>query len=304
MDLLDAATLNFSADALLGLNVLLALIIFGIALDIKLDDFSEIRRRPKPLVVGLLSQLFLLPAITFGFIWVVNPPPSLALGLLLVAACPGGTVSNFLATQANGNVALSVSLSTVSSLLASVMTPFSIAFWGGRLTSVESLLSEVGVNFEQMFAIVVGVLIAPTLIGCWVGLHRPELARRLRRPLRSFSIAIFVLFISIAFVANWSVFLAHVEAVAGLVIGHNVLAFAAGYLLAMGFHLDERDRRTICIETGIQNTALGLTLVFTFFGGLGGMALVAASWGIWHLIGGGLLAAFWRRRPLPVLASV
>ncbi|MEN7342913.1 MAG: bile acid:sodium symporter, partial [Pseudomonadota bacterium] len=208
----------------------------------------------------------------------------------------GGAVSNYFSALAEANVALSVGLSAVSSLAAFAMTPFTISFWGHRLPATQALLRTVDVNFWQMFALVLLVLIMPTVLGILFARHRPVLADRIRRPFRLLSGSVFVLFIAGAFLANTSLFLTFFDRIAALVVVHNAVALLVGFVLAKLAHVGLPERKTITIETGIQNTALGLVLVFSFFEGLGGMALIAGFWGIWHLIAGGLLAIFFNQR--------
>lgn len=128
---LDSIRLNFSPNDLLALNLALALIMYGVALDLRFDDFKYLAKNPKAFFLGVLSQFVLLPFLTWCMILLIQPPPSVALGMFLVAACPGGNVSNFLSNLAKGNTALSVSLTAFSSLLSIVATPLNFAFWAG-----------------------------------------------------------------------------------------------------------------------------------------------------------------------------
>lgn len=295
---LDAVRLNFSADAMLVLNALLAAIMFGIALDLDFADFRRVSRRPRALLTGLVSQWLLLPAVTVLLVYALRPPASLALGMIVVAACPGGSVSNFFSHLARGDVALSVTLSAITSSFAFVVTPLNIALWGSALPETRALLRSVEVDIVRMFVVVAVVLVLPTVSGCWIATHREALARRLRQPLRRFSMLVFAGFVVAAFAANWSLFLAWAEVIAGIVTLHNALALAAGFAAATLVGLPGQVRRSITIETGIQNSALGLTLIFAFFDGLGGMALVAGWWGVWHLVSGAAIARFWGARPV------
>lgn len=295
---LDAVRLNFSADAMLALNALLATIMFGIALDLDFADFRRVSRRPRALITGLVSQWLLLPAVTVLLVCALRPPASLALGMIVVAACPGGSVSNFFSHLARGDVALSVTLSAITSSFAFLATPLNIGLWGSVLPETRALLRSVEVDVAHMLAVVVAVLVLPTVAGCWIATRRERLARRLRRPLRQFSMLVFAGFVMLAFAANWSLFVAWAEVIAGIVTLHNGLALAAGFAVATLARLPAQVRRSITIETGIQNSALGLTLIFAFFDGLGGMALVAGWWGVWHLVSGAAIARFWSSRPL------
>jgi len=134
-------------------------------------------------------------------------------------------------------------------------------------------------------------------LGMLINSYKPDLAERIRRPMQVLSMVIFVAFIVAALAANWGYFLDLAGLVAGLVVAHNALALGLGFAIATLVGVSGRDRRSITIETGIQNSGLGLILIFAFFGGLGGMAVVAAFWGMWHAISGLILAEVWRRQP-------
>ncbi|MBO9450788.1 bile acid:sodium symporter family protein [Tropicibacter sp. R16_0] len=292
---IDDVTLNFSPGSLTLLNAILAVVMFSIAIDLKPNDFSRLRRSPKPLLVGLCSQFIVLPVLTFGLVVLTDPRPSIALGLILVAACPGGNISNFITHRAGGNAALSVSMTAFATVGAIVLTPINIALWGGLYEPTRAILQETQIDPVQI-AITVGLmLILPLVLGIQLNLHRPSLTARLRRPLQYLSMGIFIAFIVLALAANWGFFLAFAGAVAGLVIVHNALALGGGYAVATLARLSPFNRRAVTIETGIQNSGLGLVLIFAFFNGLGGMAVVAAFWGIWHAITGLGLAALMSR---------
>lgn len=277
------------------LNGVLAVVMFSIAIDLKPGDFRAFTKAPKPLIVGLLSQFVLLPVLTYLLVIVVQPQASVALGLILVAACPGGNISNFITHRAGGNTALSVSMTAFSTVGAILLTPVNIAFWGSLYAPSASLLRSTQIDPVNI-AITVGLmLILPLILGITLNTRRPALTARLRGPLQLASMAIFVGFVAIALAANWSTFLAFAGGIAGLVIVHNALGLGGGYALATLARLTPFDRRAVTIETGIQNSGLGLVLIFGFFGGLGGMAVVAAFWGIWHAISGLVLAQLMSR---------
>jgi BASS family bile acid:Na+ symporter len=139
------------------------------------------------------------------------------------------------------------------------------------------------------------MLVLPLVLGMLLNTKRPTLTAKLRKPLQWLSMAIFIAFIAVALAANWAQFLAYAGGIAGLVILHNALALGGGFATATVAGLAPFDRRAVTIETGIQNSGLGLVLIFGFFGGLGGMAVVAAFWGIWHAISGLALAAIMSR---------
>lgn len=300
MSPLDSVELNLNEWTLVLLNVLIGLIMFGVALDIRVEDFRRVIRDPRGPLIGLGAQFLLLPAFTFALTRIIDPAPSLALGMILVAACPGGNFSNFLAHHARANAALSVSMTAVSTALAIVMTPLNLAFWGSLDEGTSAILTEVDLDPIDLLVTILLILGIPLLTGMWVAGRRPALAARFRRPMKIFSLAAFGLFIVGALAANRQQFLDHVGAVAFAVFLHNGFAILLGYWTARGMRSPIYDARAIGIEVGIQNSALGLILVFSFFDGLGGMAIVAAWWGVWHLISGLTVATWWSRRPVPV----
>ena len=154
MDPVDAAVLNFNPTTLTILNVLIGFIMFGVALDIRVADFRRIVADPRGPAIGLAAQFLLLPFATFLLVGVLDPAPSVALGMILVAACPGGNFSNFLSSYARGNAALSVSMTAVSTLLAIVMTPFNLQFWGSRTPGAAEILTDVSLDpFDLMVTI-------------------------------------------------------------------------------------------------------------------------------------------------------
>jgi bile acid:Na+ symporter, BASS family len=293
---IDAIRLNFSPGSLMLLNAILSIVMFSIALDLKPSDFRALARTPKALLTGMVAQFVVLPVLTFGMLLVTSPKPSIALGLILVAACPGGNISNFITHRAGGNSALSVSMTGIATVAAIFMTPFNVAFWGNLYEPTRAILRQTTLDPVSIAITVFFMLILPLILGVLVNVRRPDFAARIRKTMQRISMAIFIGFIVLALAANWSFFLSYAGAVAGLVVLHNALALSGGYLSASVMRLSDYDRRAITIETGIQNSGLGLVLIFAFFGGLGGMAVAAAFWGIWHAISGLALAAVWSRR--------
>jgi BASS family bile acid:Na+ symporter len=214
-----------------------------------------------------------------------------------VSSCPAGNISNFLTHYAKGNTALSVSISTLSTLAAIVMTPLIIAFWGALYEPAQPLLRSVAVNPLEMLLHVFLLLGLPLAAGLFVSRRWPRFTARAQKPMKYFSLIFFLLFVIAALAANWQYFLLYVGMVVGVVLVHNASALLMGYGLAWGVKLPERDRRAVAIECGIQNSGLGLILIFNFFDGLGGMAVITAWWGIWHIVAGLSVATFWSRRP-------
>lgn len=300
LEILDWVWLNFSNGGLLLMNIAIALVMFGVALQIKLSQFKQLLQHPKPVVVGALSQFVGVPLVTFLFIMLIHPTPSIAMGMILVAACPGGNVSNFISSMAKGNVALSVSLTAVSTLVAIFMTPLNFSLWGKLYSETSSLVVPIAIDPVEMLKTVLMLLGIPIALGIGFAHKFPKLTERVLKPIKIFSMVFFFGFVVAALANNFDYFLRFIHLIMLIVIGHNALCLISGYLVAKGFKLPQRDCRTISIETGIQNSGLGLVLIFNpnLFDGLGGMAFVAATWGIWHIVSGLILASFWSRKPV------
>jgi BASS family bile acid:Na+ symporter len=298
---LDQYKLNFNAGGLHVLNISLAIIMFGIALGIDMSNFKAIISKPKAFILGVISQFILLPAVTFVLVYFLKPTESVALGMILVAACPGGNVSNFITSLAKGNVELSLTLTGTSTLLSVIMTPINFAFWGSLYVNQTALPYPIEIDFSQMFITVVLILGLPLILGILFSKKLPLLTAKIKRPIKIASIIIFIGFIVVALTNNFNLFLRFIHLFFLLVLVHNLLALSTGYLLAKSFKLPKMDRKTISIETGIQNSGLALVLIFNpkIFPAeleIGGMAFIAAWWGIWHIISGLGIAFFWGRK--------
>ena len=293
---IDQIQVNFSESALLVMNIVIGFIMFGVALDLQIGDFKRSLRSPKPVLIGLACQFLVLPAITFVIVMIVQPAPSIALGLFLVAACPGGNLSNFLTHLAKGNTPLSISMSAISTVLAIVMTPLNTVFWASQYGPTKEIIQSFSISVTDMFTTIFFMLGLPLILGMYIRYKMPKFAARFNQIMMKLSIVVFVLFVIVMVANNLDAFVTHVGAVVLVVMLQNALAIAIGYFSARTLRVKDRDRRAIAIEVGIQNSGLGLVLIFNFFGGLGGMALVAAFWGIWHIVSGLTIALFWSRR--------
>jgi BASS family bile acid:Na+ symporter len=293
---LDAFRLNFSSGTLQVLNAILAIVMFGVALDLRAADFRAVVANPRPVLVGLAGHYLVFPALTFLLVLAIRPAPSVALGMILVASCPAGNISNFLVHLARGNTALSVSISSSSTILSIVMTPLVLRFWGSLYEPTRAILRDVAVDPSDMFVTIFILLGIPLTLGVLVARRWPAFAGRVRVPLKRFSIAVFGTFLLVALLGNLQAFTTYLRFVVLAVFLHNATALATGYWTAAALGLPVRDRRAVAFEVGIQNSGLGLILIFNFFDGLGGMAIVAAWWGVWHIIAGLSLATYWSRR--------
>ena len=308
LEVLDHVRLNFSQGSLLFLNLALAIIMFGVALSIKVNDFKSVITKPKPTIIGYVSQFFLLPILTFLLVLVIKPTPSVALGMIMVAACPGGNISNFLSSLAKGNTALSVTLTAIATLSAIFMTPFNFAFYGGMYVKFYNnqggqFLRPLEIEPMQIFTTVFIILGIPVILGIFFARYFPKITGKIVKPLQKFSIFFFLVMVAVMLKNNLHQFIDNIHIIFLIVFIHNALALGTGFSLASIFKLRRKDRRAIAIETGIQNSGLALALmfnpkIFPVDFELGGMAVIAAWWGVWHIISGLIMASLWGRKPL------
>jgi len=288
---IDQVRLNFNPQGLLIINAAIGLMMLGVAIDLKVEDFKRIIVSPKAPGIGLFAQFVLLPAFTFGLTLLIKPHPSIALGMILVAACPGGNLSNLMTYLARGNCAVSISMTAVSTAAAIVMTPLNLSIWGSLNPDTAPILQKVSLSPMDVFTTVFIILGIPLILGMTLSRTFPNLADRVRKPFKIFALVFFILIVLGALAANFKIFLQVIGLVVLAVFVHNALALNIGYWAARLFRLEEGACRAVSIEVGIQNSALGLILVFNFFGGMGGMAILVGWWGIWHIIAG-LFTAF------------
>jgi len=302
---IDQVRLNFNPQGLMIINAAIGLMMLGVSLDLELDDFKRILKAPKAPVIGLTAQFLLLPALTFVLILMLRSipftalVPSMALGMILVAACPGGNLSNIITYLAKGNCAISISMTAISTVAAIFMTPLNLSLWGSLNGETAAILRSVQLSPMDVFVTVFVILGIPLMLGQVLRRLFPHLADRVRTPFKIFSLVFFMVIVAGALVANWRHFIDYVGLVIFAVFLHNALALNLGYWSGRAAKLPERDCRATCIEVGIQNSALGLVLVFNFFDGLGGMAILVAWWGVWHIIAGLTTAFIFTRRALP-----
>jgi bile acid:Na+ symporter, BASS family len=291
---IDQIRINFSPQMLYAINIAIGFMMLGVALDLKLDDFKRIMMAPKAPLIGLTAQFILLPAFTFALTMVLPEgmiTPSMALGMILVAACPGGNLSNIMTYLAKGNSAISISMTAISSVAAIIMTPFNLSFWGSLNPATAPIMKQVSLSPADVFVTVFIILGIPLVVGISLSKFFPGLADKVRKPFKIFSLLFFICIVIGALISAWDIFIQVIGFVVFVVFLHNLLALCTGYFSAKLLKLSSRDSRAVCIEVGIQNSALGLVLVFNFFEGLGGMAIIVSWWGTWHIVAG-LTAAF------------
>lgn len=302
---IDTVRLNLSSEAGLYINIALALIMFGVALGIKIKDFKNIFYAPKIPLIGYLSQFIILPIVTFIVVVSIKDfiTPSIGLGMILVAACPGGNISNFMSSFAKGNAALSVTLTALATLSALVLTPFNFTFWGEMYIKTygnhsTDLVQNLVINPFDVFKTVFILLGIPLTFGMLMNHFFPKLTKRISKPIRIFSIIVFIGIVVGLLQKNMEHFMNYIKYIFIIVLIHNILAFLSGYFFATFWKIKGKNRRTITIETGIQNSGLAIVLlinpkIFSPELNIGGMAFIVAWWGIWHIISGLTLAGYW-----------
>ena len=299
---LDNVKLNFSAGSLFFLNITLAIIMVGVALGVRLKRFKTLFLKPKPVIIGLISQLILLPAMTFLLTIILKLPESIALGMILVASCPGGNISNFMSSLAKANVELSVSMTMFTTLGAAIFTPLNFALWGNLFLKFAAKnyedLATINIDFFQMLQTVIIILVIPLIIGLIITRYFPRFSIKSAPYVKKISIVIFLVLVIVMINNNLEHLLAFLKLIFAIVLIHNAVAIGTGFLFGTAAKLKKNDRRTVAIETGIQNSGLALVLIFNpkLFDGLGGMAVIAAWWGIWHIISGLSLGYIWSRK--------
>jgi len=306
---IDGVRLNFSSGGLLYMNITLACIMFGVAMEIKLENFKKVLTYPKSFLLGVGSQFILLPALTFLLVLIINPPPSVAMGMILIAACPGGNISNFISALAKANIALSVSLTAFATLSASILTPINFAIWGGAYVTYYEMAGHLNIpieiNFLQMAKTVFILLGIPLIAGMWFSHKFPWIREKYIRHIKAASIFLYMTFIVGALYANLEYIPGYVLPIGVIVLFLNAQTLFTGFLVGTVGRVPRADRRTLSIETGIQNSGLALVLIFNpkLFNANGGMAFMAAWWGIWQMVTGIGIAWILSRIRIPELIA-
>ena len=313
---LDSLNINLGSGEMVIVNFILAFVMFGVALGIKVRTFKSIFKKPIPVITGLLLQWVALPALTCLLAIALNPviTPMIAIGMILVASCPGGNISNFLSAFSKGNIELSVSMTAVTTLFASIITPLNFWFWGShycRFASIRNKIPTLEIPFDEMLSQIVLILGFPIILGLIVSHYFPNFAKKLVKPTSVLSILLFVgmVVVSLSQVLmgleqRWEVYASILCALVVVVI-HNATALGTGYLGGKLMRVPVRDRRSLTIETGIQNSGLALVLLFNpaifvpeLWHNNGGMIIITALWGIWHIVSGLTVSTIFRRSPL------
>ena len=300
VSLIDGIDVTLNAGGMNTINIVLAFVMYGVALGIKPRMFVEVFKKPKSVLVGACSQIILLPLFTFLLALALGSSISwtMAMGMILVASCPGGNISNFISSLSKANVELSVSLTAISTALAILTTPFNFWFYGNLYMNLSNIAGEVPqltIPLWDVFKTIFILLGIPLTLGILTAHYLPKAADKMKKPMQIFSILFFIAMIVLSFMGNIDAFLKCIKYIFLIVLVHNLLALLLGYGTSSAFRLNARDRRTITIETGIQNSGLGLVLllgtsIFADVPPHGGTLVITAWWGIWHIVSG-LVAA-------------
>ena len=312
--LLDSLNINLGAGEMVIVNIILAFVMFGVALGIKVQTFKEVFKSPKSVIVGMLLQWVALPAVTCLVAIILNPviTPMVAIGMLLVASCPGGNISNFMSSLSKGNVELSVSMTAITTAFAPLVTPFTFWFWGTlycRFAAVRNDIPTLEIPFMDMLEQILLILGLPIIAGVLFAHYFPNASKRIMKPAQILSILLFIGMVAVsltqvltALESKWAVY-ASILCALVVVIIHNASALSTGYFGSGLMKLPPLDRRSLTIEVGIQNSGLGLALLFNpaifdpaLWSHNGGMVIITALWGIWHIVSGLTISSIFRRQ--------
>lgn len=286
-----AITLDPFVQRILGIS--LAFTMLSVALGLKPADFAFVRSHPRTVLIGSIIQLIALPLMTLGIVWVFEPSPGIALGMLIVASCPGGNVSNLLTRIAKGDTAYSVSLTLVSSIFSGIALPFAILFWTGLYTPTADLLDSIELDRVAFVLTTTATLVLPLAIGLVTAHVKPELADKLHKRFLPVAVAILVALIITGLASNINLIKGYGLTILPIVILHNAAAFLLGNFSGR-LLLEANKARALTFEVGIQNTGLGLLIVLAQFGGVGSAAVIVGTWSIWHIFAGFVLANSFR----------
>ena len=311
LEALTAVSINFGQGGMTIVNFILAFVMFGVALGIKPQTFKDVFKNPKSVIVGIILQWVGLPAVTFAIALALSPwiTPMIALGMILVASCPGGNISNFISSLSKGNIELSISMTAVTTAFAPLVTPFNFFLWGSLYSQIIAFKSDIPtlvIPFFPMLEQILLLLGVPIFLGLLFARYFPNATKKITKPAQVLSILLFIGMVIVSFSQNFQIFLDNIFYVFFIVMLHNASALATGYFGGKLARVPEADRRSFTVEIGIQNSGLGLILLFNpaifppeiWHGHYGGMLFITAWWGIWHIVSGLSVAYYFRRKPI------
>ncbi len=291
---IDHIRLNLDNNSMMALKLIIALIMYGVALELKVEDFKSLMKNPRGLMAGFLSQLVIFPIFTLALIFLIHLRPSIALGLVIIAACPSGSLANLMTSLVRGNVALSVGLTSASALLSMIVTPFMLIFLGEKIPGAQALLSEVHLGHSEVLERVFMLMGIPMILGMTTAKIFPHFCQKIQKTMKKISVGFLLFFIIAAFVANYQHFVNYMHMIVGIVFVLNVLVLLSGFIAAKILGLSDYNTRAVTVVMGLKNSSLGLALVFQFFGGLGGAAMVVAWWGVSQIAIGLITIQLWK----------
>ncbi|MEK4254787.1 bile acid:sodium symporter family protein [Ureibacillus sp. FSL K6-2830] len=267
------------------ITTLLGIVMFGMGMTLKLDDFKLVLQHPKGVILGIISQFTIMPLLAFVLAKLFQLPPEIAVGVILVGCCPGGTASNVMTFLAKGNTALSVTITSFTTLLAPIVTPALIYF----------LASEwLPVSFMAMFMSVVKVVLIPIILGILAQIFFKPVVAKSIDILPTISVVAIVLIVAAVVSGSRDKIIESGLLILAVVILHNGLGYAIGYLAAKIFRMDYEDKKAVAIEVGMQNSGLGASLAATHFDPIS--AVPSAIFSFWHNISGPILATYWSKK--------
>lgn len=282
----------------LVLSAVLALMVFAVALELKVDDFRRVLESPKSVVAGLIPQFILLPVGTWMATLWLDLPPNIEVAMILVASCPGGSLSNFVTHFGRGNTALSVSISAVASILALFLTPFNFSWMIATNPATSSWLKTLSIDASAIWLSLLFLLAIPMALGLAFSHRLPEFTQKIKKPLGNFALfALFALIVLGLLRERQQLTLALLPTL-GLVVAHNAFGLFTGWITSKAMRVPEVDKRAIMIEGGMQNSGLALGIIAVQFNSDLGMVVIASLWGIWHIVSGLTCAFYWRREDL------
>jgi BASS family bile acid:Na+ symporter len=298
MQEIDQALFNFSPRAGLAVAVMVGFLVFAVALDLTWDQFRRVLKKPKAPAIGLLAQYLILPGVAFGIGLLMAATPSIALGLLLVACCPAGALSNYLTGVARGSVATSVSMTAVSTLFSIVVTPLMFGFWASMNPETRAVIAQVEIDPMRVVVVLLIMLIVPVATGMFIRARRPGTADKIRLWVRRIAGAVFAVVVAILLLGNIRVLGSFASIALPPVLITFAIAVVLGWSLAWVSGLMAADRRAVTLEVAFQNVALAIGLAVAFFPELAGAAITSILWGVVHLTVGFAIAAMWMRMPI------
>ncbi len=264
---------------------LLGLIMFGMGATLTVGDFKEVARRPIAVVVGVVSQFVVMPLVAYFLAVVFRLPAEIAVGVILVGACPGGTSSNVMTYLAKGNTALSVACTSISTLLAPVLTPLIFYVLASQWLDISA---------SAMFVSVLKIVLLPIILGLVVRSIWKTKVAQAAQILPLVSVVAIVMIVTAVVAASKGKILESGLMIFGIVVLHNGFGYLLGFLLGKLFKLPYEDNKAIAIEVGMQNSGLGAALAVAHFSPL--TAVPSAIFSVWHNISGSLLATYWARK--------